>query len=166
MLRRPKRRELGHGELVEANGSTWQSATEVLTFPEAHGAWSRIFYRTRAGEDYRTYPAAQVRVIASARLPHHRRGLASQSPAGRAGNVVRPPRGGGRRPAAAAADPPRRRGRAHTSRHIRDLVGYSGYHSPGDEVTDSAVVSVFDLLYQAYSQRLRPLAARLRNELK
>jgi hypothetical protein len=66
VLRRPKRRELGHGELVEANGSTWQSATEVLTFPGAHGAWSRIFYRTRAGEDYRTYPAAQVRVIASA----------------------------------------------------------------------------------------------------
>ena len=53
-----------------------------------------------------------------------------------------------------------------TSRHIRDLVGYIGYHSPGDEVTDSAVVSVFDLLYQAYSRRLRPLAARLRSELK
>jgi hypothetical protein len=53
-----------------------------------------------------------------------------------------------------------------TSRHIRDLVGYIGYHSPGDEVTDSAVLSVFDLLYQAYSQRLRPLAARLRKELK
>lgn len=53
-----------------------------------------------------------------------------------------------------------------TSRHIRDLVGYIRYHSPGEEVTDSAVVSVFDLLYRAYSQRLQPLAARLRKELK
>jgi hypothetical protein len=66
VLRRPKRRELGDTELVEANGSTWQSATEVPTFTGADGAWSRIFYRTRSGEDYRTYLAAQVRVIASA----------------------------------------------------------------------------------------------------
>ena len=53
-----------------------------------------------------------------------------------------------------------------TSRHIRDLVGYIRYHNPGEEVVDSTVVSVFDLLYRAYSQRLRPLAARLRKELK
>jgi hypothetical protein len=53
-----------------------------------------------------------------------------------------------------------------TSRHIRDLVGYIRYHNPGDEVADSAVVSVFDLLYRAYSERLRPLADRLRKELK
>jgi hypothetical protein len=53
-----------------------------------------------------------------------------------------------------------------TSRHIRDLIGYIRYHNPGDEVADSAVVSVFDLLYRAYSQRLRPLAARLRKQLK
>jgi len=53
-----------------------------------------------------------------------------------------------------------------TSRHIRDLVGYIRYHNPGERVVDSAVVSVFDLLYRAYSQRLRPLAARLRKELK
>jgi AAA domain/Protein of unknown function (DUF2726) len=52
------------------------------------------------------------------------------------------------------------------SRHIRDLIGYIGYHNPGDEITDSTVVSVFDLLYSAYSQRLRPLAGRLRKELK
>ncbi|MET8765246.1 AAA domain-containing protein [Lentzea sp. NPDC004782] len=52
------------------------------------------------------------------------------------------------------------------SRHIQDLVGYIRYHNPGDEVADSTVVSVFDLLYKAYSARLRPLAARLRNELK
>jgi very-short-patch-repair endonuclease len=53
-----------------------------------------------------------------------------------------------------------------TSRHIRDLVGYIRYHNPGEDVVDSTVVSVFDLLYRAYSQRLRPLAARLRKELK
>ena len=53
-----------------------------------------------------------------------------------------------------------------TSRHIRDLVGYIRYHNPGEEVAGSTVVSVFDLLYRAYSQRLRPLAARLRKELK
>lgn len=53
-----------------------------------------------------------------------------------------------------------------TSRHIQDLVGYIWYHNPGDEVVDSAVVSVFDLLYSAYSQRLRPLAARLGKKFK
>jgi superfamily I DNA and/or RNA helicase len=53
-----------------------------------------------------------------------------------------------------------------TSRHIRDLVGYIRYHNPGEDVADSTVVSVFDLLYRGYSQRLRPLAARLRKELK
>jgi hypothetical protein len=52
------------------------------------------------------------------------------------------------------------------SRHIRDLVGYIRYHNPGDEIVNSAVISVFDLLYRAYSPRLRPLAARLRKELK
>lgn len=52
------------------------------------------------------------------------------------------------------------------SRHIRDLVGYIRYHNPDEEVADSAVISVFDLLYRAYSQRLRPLAARLRKELR
>lgn len=52
------------------------------------------------------------------------------------------------------------------SRHIRDLVGYIRYHNPGDDVAGSTVISVFDLLYRAYSERLRPLAARLRNELK
>ncbi len=33
-----------------------------------------------------------------------------------------------------------------TSRRIRDLVGYIRYHNPGEEVADSTVVSVFDLL--------------------
>ncbi len=62
----PQRRALAEGERVEANGSTWETATEVLTFADVGGAWTRIFYQTRAGEDYRTYPASQVRVIASA----------------------------------------------------------------------------------------------------
>lgn len=53
-----------------------------------------------------------------------------------------------------------------TSRHIQDLVGYIRYHNPDDEIIDSAVVSVFDLLYSSYSQRLRSLAARRKNELK
>lgn len=53
-----------------------------------------------------------------------------------------------------------------SSRHIQDLVGYVRYHDPDEKVIDSAVVSVFDLLYTAYSQRLRPLAGRLRKELK
>ena len=52
------------------------------------------------------------------------------------------------------------------SRHIRDLVGYINYHNPGENAVDSTVVSVFDLLYRRYSERLRPLAARLRKELK
>lgn len=52
-----------------------------------------------------------------------------------------------------------------TSRHIRDLVGYIRYHSPDEGVVDSAVVSMFDLLYREYSRRLRPLAARLKNEM-
>lgn len=52
------------------------------------------------------------------------------------------------------------------SRHIRDLIGYIRYHNPGSEVVDSAVISVFDLLYTAYSERLRPLHARLRKKLK
>jgi hypothetical protein len=52
------------------------------------------------------------------------------------------------------------------SRYIRDLIGYIRYHDPDNEdVVRSAVVSVFDLLYSEYSERLRPLAARLRGEL-
>lgn len=53
-----------------------------------------------------------------------------------------------------------------TSRHIRDLIGYIRYHNPGEDVEDSAVISMFDLLYREYNQRLRPLAARLKNEMK
>jgi AAA domain-containing protein/uncharacterized protein DUF2726 len=66
ILRDPKRHALTEDERVEVNGSAWESATEVLTFTDTDGAWSRIFYRTRAGEKYRTCPASQVRVITSA----------------------------------------------------------------------------------------------------
>lgn len=66
ILRDPKRHALTADERVEVNGTTWKSATEVLTFTDTGGAWSRIFYRTQAGEGYGTYPASQVRVITSA----------------------------------------------------------------------------------------------------
>jgi hypothetical protein len=42
---------------------------------------------------------------------------------------------------------------------------YIRYHNPGEEVVDNAVVSMFDLLYRGYNHRLRPLAARLKNEM-
>jgi hypothetical protein len=66
ILRDPRRHALVEGERVEVNGSAWKNATEVLTFTGADGAWSRIFYRTQAGEVYTIYPASQVRVITSA----------------------------------------------------------------------------------------------------
>ncbi|HTU77039.1 MAG TPA: AAA domain-containing protein, partial [Trebonia sp.] len=66
ILRDPVRRALTEGEWVEVDGSVWQSATEVLTFTSTVDAWSRIFYRTQAGEEYRTCPASQVRVVTSA----------------------------------------------------------------------------------------------------
>jgi very-short-patch-repair endonuclease len=52
------------------------------------------------------------------------------------------------------------------SRHLRDLIGYIGYQSPDHQVTDSGVISVFDLLYREYSERLGPLARRLGNEME
>jgi hypothetical protein len=47
------------------------------------------------------------------------------------------------------------------SRHLRDLVRFIQYQDPEHGVFDSAVLSVFDLLYKEYSALLRPLAARL-----
>jgi hypothetical protein len=66
ILRGPKRRELAEGERAEVDGTVWESATEVLIFTDTDSAWSRIFYRTQAREEYRTYPASRVRVITSA----------------------------------------------------------------------------------------------------
>lgn len=53
-----------------------------------------------------------------------------------------------------------------TSRHLRDLIGYIEYHNPDEPRIDSEVISVFDLLYKRYSERLRPLAKRLKGEQK
>ena len=52
------------------------------------------------------------------------------------------------------------------SRRIRDLIDYIGYQDFDGGLVESEVVSMFDLLYRQYSERLRPLGARLRNELK
>lgn len=52
------------------------------------------------------------------------------------------------------------------SRHIQDLVGYIRYHDLEEGVVDSSVVSIFDLLYQDFSQRLRSLNRRLKNRTK
>src|SRR5580704_4850062 len=65
ILRNPQQYALREGERVEVNGSAWESATEVWTFIGSGDQWARVFYRTQAGEDYRTYPASQVRVITS-----------------------------------------------------------------------------------------------------
>lgn len=53
-----------------------------------------------------------------------------------------------------------------TSRNLRDLMEYVLYHDPEYKPQRSAVVSVFDLLYQHYSERLKPMAARLRGQMK
>ena len=47
------------------------------------------------------------------------------------------------------------------SRHVRDLVGYIRYRELGGGVEDSAVLSIFDLLYQDFSKRLRALDRRI-----
>src|SRR6266496_572023 len=65
ILHIPARRVMTGDDRIEVAGSIWASATEIVTFTGTDGAWSRVFYRTRSGETYRTYPAAQVRVITS-----------------------------------------------------------------------------------------------------
>ena len=66
IIRDPRRRVLTEGERVEANGTVWTTATEIVTFTSIDGAWSRIFYRKQAAEAYRAYPASRVRVVTSA----------------------------------------------------------------------------------------------------
>jgi hypothetical protein len=66
VLHGSERRVVSGHDRVEVNGSVWESTTEIVTFTGPHGTWSRVFYRTREGEKYRTYPAAQVRVVTSA----------------------------------------------------------------------------------------------------
>ncbi|WP_405498342.1 AAA domain-containing protein [Nocardia sp. NBC_00511] len=48
------------------------------------------------------------------------------------------------------------------SRNLRNLIGYIGYRNCASGIFDSSIVSVFDLLYDDYAERLRPLAARVR----
>ncbi|MEL6188410.1 MAG: hypothetical protein AAFU79_27620 [Myxococcota bacterium] len=52
------------------------------------------------------------------------------------------------------------------SRHIRDLIAYISRQNFGAPAEESAVVSVFDLLYRRYSSRLRALQARVRGPSK
>lgn len=47
------------------------------------------------------------------------------------------------------------------SRHLRDLVDFIRYHNPDEGISDSGVLSVFDLLYREYSAVLQPLALRM-----
>lgn len=48
-----------------------------------------------------------------------------------------------------------------TSRNLKDLISYILYQNVDEEVTKSEIVSIFDLLYRDYSQRLEPLSRRL-----
>lgn len=50
ILRHPERVALAGGARVEVRGNIWESATEILTFSGPNGAWTRIFYRRKAGE--------------------------------------------------------------------------------------------------------------------
>jgi hypothetical protein len=47
------------------------------------------------------------------------------------------------------------------SKNLRELIDYMRYQQPGDDVVDSEVISVFDLLYKQYSVRLQALKNRL-----
>ena len=49
------------------------------------------------------------------------------------------------------------------SRHIRELIDYIAYQNPDyPSYEDSTIISVFDLLYREYSEKLTSLAKRLR----
>lgn len=48
------------------------------------------------------------------------------------------------------------------SRNLKDLIGYIGYRYPEYDIVDDTVISVFDLLYQEYSEQLYSLSRRLR----
>ena len=52
------------------------------------------------------------------------------------------------------------------SRHVRDLVGHIDYQSPGQSIVDSSITSIFDLLYQNFSDRLSSLRRRLKKEME
>jgi RecA/RadA recombinase len=52
------------------------------------------------------------------------------------------------------------------SRNLRNLIEYIRYYDPAHEVEDSQVISVFDLLYREYSDRLRTLSHRLQEKTR
>jgi AAA domain-containing protein/uncharacterized protein DUF2726 len=59
ILRDPVPIALDADVLVEVRGSVWKNVTEVLRFD----TWWRIFYSTQKGDDYRTYPDQDVRIL-------------------------------------------------------------------------------------------------------
>ncbi|MCZ9881690.1 AAA domain-containing protein [Arthrobacter sp. B2a2-09] len=52
------------------------------------------------------------------------------------------------------------------SRNLRDLIEYIRYRDPDHKVQDSEIVSMFDLLYREYSDRLRTVADRLQSKTR
>lgn len=59
----PQRTTIAEDTNVVVQGAVWTNAVEVATFSGPEGRWSHVFYRKQVGEDYRTYPADQVRVL-------------------------------------------------------------------------------------------------------
>lgn len=49
--------------------------------------------------------------------------------------------------------------------HIGDLIRYMQYNTLDENVIESQIVSVFDLLYQRYSERLLPLKAKMNEKV-
>lgn len=66
VLEDPEAISLEEGTSVEIGGSTWSTVTELLRFDGPEGSWTRVFYPTRSGEHFRTYPSSQVRVRVNA----------------------------------------------------------------------------------------------------
>ena len=67
ILRNPAHITLNDDARVEVRGIAWERAREIVMFATPDGGgWSRVFYQKQEREEYRTYPAAQVRILASA----------------------------------------------------------------------------------------------------
>lgn len=54
--------------LVEVDGVPWPAAKRLEYFDTRAGWWTRVHYPTQAGDAFRTYPSASVRVAANARV--------------------------------------------------------------------------------------------------
>ncbi len=50
--------------------------------------------------------------------------------------------------------------------HIEDLIRYMQYSTLDENVVESQIVSVFDLLYQKYSSKLRPLKEKMNSKAR